>query len=143
MSDRKDVIIIGAGPVGLTLANLLGQFGVSTVVFEDRGELIDYPRAVGIDDEALRTMQTIGLVDKVLPHTVPDRRSGSSTATARYWRKSTPPPVSSAGPGGTALSSPWLIRHCWRVFPGTRMWRCVSAAALRHLSRIPTASRLQ
>jgi 3-(3-hydroxy-phenyl)propionate hydroxylase len=74
MSDRKDVIIIGAGPVGLTLANLLGQFGVSTVVFEGRDELIDYPRAVGIDDEALRTMQTIGLVDKVLPHTVPDQK---------------------------------------------------------------------
>lgn len=74
MSDRKDVIIIGAGPVGLTLANLLGQFGVSTVVFESRDELIDYPRAVGIDDEALRTMQTIGLVDKVLPHTVPDQK---------------------------------------------------------------------
>lgn len=74
MSDRRDVIIIGAGPVGLTLANLLGQFGVSTVVFEGRDELIDYPRAVGIDDEALRTMQTIGLVDKVLPHTVPDQK---------------------------------------------------------------------
>ncbi|MBX7444395.1 MULTISPECIES: bifunctional 3-(3-hydroxy-phenyl)propionate/3-hydroxycinnamic acid hydroxylase [unclassified Arthrobacter] len=74
MSDRKDVIIVGAGPVGLTLANLLGQFGVSTVVFEGRDELIDYPRAVGIDDEALRTMQTIGLVDKVLPHTVPDQK---------------------------------------------------------------------
>lgn len=74
MSDRKDVIIIGAGPVGLTLANLLGQFGVNTVVFEGRDELIDYPRAVGIDDEALRTMQTIGLVDKVLPHTVPDQK---------------------------------------------------------------------
>ncbi|GAB5079862.1 bifunctional 3-(3-hydroxy-phenyl)propionate/3-hydroxycinnamic acid hydroxylase [Arthrobacter sp. AD-310] len=74
MSDRKDVIIIGAGPVGLTLANLLGKYGVSTVVFESRDELIDYPRAVGIDDEALRTMQTIGLVDKVLPHTVPDQK---------------------------------------------------------------------
>lgn len=74
MNDRKDVIIIGAGPVGLTLANLLGQFGVSTVVLEGRDELIDYPRAVGIDDEALRTMQTIGLVDAVLPHTVPDQK---------------------------------------------------------------------
>ena len=74
MSERKDVLIIGAGPVGLTLANLLGQFGVSTLVLERRDELIDYPRAVGIDDEALRTMQTIGLVDQVLPHTVPDQK---------------------------------------------------------------------
>ncbi len=42
-----DVVIVGAGPVGLTLANLLGQYGVETLVLEAREELIDYPRAVG------------------------------------------------------------------------------------------------
>lgn len=74
MNHDADVVIIGAGPVGLTLANLLGQHDVKVLVLEARSELIDYPRAVGIDDEALRTMQTIGLVDRVLPHTVPDQK---------------------------------------------------------------------
>lgn len=74
MKHDAEVLIIGAGPVGLTLANLLGQHGVKSIVLEARDELIDYPRAVGIDDEALRTMQTIGLVEKVLPHTVPDQK---------------------------------------------------------------------
>ena len=69
-----DVIILGAGPTGLTLANLLGQQGVRTLLAEALDDLIDYPRAVGIDDEALRVMQSIGLVEKVLPHTVPDQR---------------------------------------------------------------------
>lgn len=69
-----DVVILGAGPTGLTLANLLGQQGVRTLLLEALDDLIDYPRAVGIDDEALRVMQSIGLVDKVLPHTVPDQR---------------------------------------------------------------------
>ncbi|WP_110239439.1 bifunctional 3-(3-hydroxy-phenyl)propionate/3-hydroxycinnamic acid hydroxylase [Nocardioides gilvus] len=69
-----DVLILGAGPTGLTLANLLGQQGVRTLLVEALDDLIDYPRAVGIDDEALRVMQSIGLVDKVLPHTVPDQR---------------------------------------------------------------------
>lgn len=69
-----DVIILGAGPVGLTIANLLGQRGVSVIQLEARRELIDYPRAVGIDDEAMRVMQTVGLVDEVLPHTVPDQK---------------------------------------------------------------------
>lgn len=73
MKTEFDVVIIGAGPVGLTLANVLGAQGVSTAVLEARSELIDYPRAVGIDDEALRAMQTIGVVDEVLPHTVPDQ----------------------------------------------------------------------
>lgn len=72
-SDVVDVVIVGAGPVGLTLANFLGLQGVRTLIVEERDTLIDYPRGVGLDDEALRTFQTIGLVDNVLPHTVPNQ----------------------------------------------------------------------
>ena len=74
MSKTADVLIIGAGPVGLLLANLLGQQGVNVLLVEQSETLIDYPRAVGIDDEALRAMQTAGLVDEVLPHTIPDQK---------------------------------------------------------------------
>lgn len=74
MSKNADVLIIGAGPVGLMLGNLLGQQGVKVLVVEKNETLIDYPRAVGIDDEALRAMQTVGLVDEVLPHTIPDQK---------------------------------------------------------------------
>ncbi|HUO37633.1 MAG TPA: FAD-dependent monooxygenase, partial [Mycobacterium sp.] len=68
-----DVVVVGAGPVGLTLANALGLQGVRTLVAEERDALIDYPRGVGLDDEALRTFQGIGLIDTVLPHTVPNQ----------------------------------------------------------------------
>jgi 3-(3-hydroxy-phenyl)propionate hydroxylase len=68
-----DVVIVGAGPVGLTLANILGQQGVRTMVVDERDTLIDYPRGVGLDDESLRTFQSIGVVDRVLPHTVPNQ----------------------------------------------------------------------
>ncbi|HHD7471828.1 TPA: bifunctional 3-(3-hydroxy-phenyl)propionate/3-hydroxycinnamic acid hydroxylase [Klebsiella oxytoca] len=68
---RAQVAIAGAGPVGLTIANYLGQMGVSVVLIEKLESLIDYPRAIGIDDEALRAMQAVGLVDNVLPHTTP------------------------------------------------------------------------
>lgn len=74
MKNSADVLIIGAGPVGLTLANLLGQQGVDVLLVEKGDTLIDYPRAVGVDDEALRAMQTAGLVDRVLPHTIPDQK---------------------------------------------------------------------
>ncbi|MBZ7337643.1 bifunctional 3-(3-hydroxy-phenyl)propionate/3-hydroxycinnamic acid hydroxylase [Klebsiella grimontii] len=65
------VAIVGAGPVGLAIANYLGQMGVSVLLIEKLESLIDYPRAIGIDDESLRAMQAVGLVDKVLPHTTP------------------------------------------------------------------------
>jgi len=66
-----DVAVIGAGPSGLMLANLLGVHGLRVCVFEAESELIDFPRGVGMDDETLRTFQTAGLVDALLPHTVP------------------------------------------------------------------------
>ncbi|MQG95093.1 bifunctional 3-(3-hydroxy-phenyl)propionate/3-hydroxycinnamic acid hydroxylase [Pseudomonas sp. MN1F] len=66
-----DVVVIGAGPVGLAIANYLGQAGVQVLQIEKLDQLIDYPRAIGIDDESLRTVQAIGLVEQVLPHTTP------------------------------------------------------------------------
>lgn len=65
-----EVLIVGAGPTGLTLANLLGTLGVRTCVIEQLGQLIDYPRGVGVDDEALRSFQAAGLVHAVRQHTV-------------------------------------------------------------------------
>ncbi|MFZ3566403.1 bifunctional 3-(3-hydroxy-phenyl)propionate/3-hydroxycinnamic acid hydroxylase [Streptomyces sp. BH097] len=66
-----DVVVIGAGPVGLTLANLLGVRGHRATVLEARDELIDYPRGVGLDDESIRTLHTAGLWERVQPFTVP------------------------------------------------------------------------
>lgn len=72
-SERIQVAIVGAGPVGLTLANFLGQAGVRTVVLEQKAATTDEPRAVNLDDESLRTMQGLGLgaevADTLLPAT--------------------------------------------------------------------------
>lgn len=66
------VAIVGAGPTGLTIANLLGKAGVSVIVIERNPDTVQAPRAVSIDDEALRTMQAAGLVEKVLENVVLD-----------------------------------------------------------------------
>ncbi|MEW9582415.1 bifunctional 3-(3-hydroxy-phenyl)propionate/3-hydroxycinnamic acid hydroxylase [Paraburkholderia sp. DGU8] len=71
-SVSADVAIIGAGPVGLMIANYLGLQRVRVVLVEKLDEIIDYPRAIGLDDEALRVFQSVGLVDALLPHTTPD-----------------------------------------------------------------------
>lgn len=64
------VVIVGAGPTGLMLANLLGLQGISTLVVERNAGTVGEPRAVTIDDESLRTIQAAGLLDEVLPQVV-------------------------------------------------------------------------
>lgn len=80
-----EVAIIGAGPVGLTIANYLSKQGVQVTVVEQLDSLIDYPRAIGIDDESLRTIQSLGLVDQVLPHTTPNHAMRFLTPKGRCF----------------------------------------------------------
>ncbi|WP_431190381.1 bifunctional 3-(3-hydroxy-phenyl)propionate/3-hydroxycinnamic acid hydroxylase [Janibacter cremeus] len=68
---HSEVMIVGAGPVGLALANLLGRYGRDVTLLESRSRLIDYPRGVGLDDESMRSIQTMGLVEQVEPYTIP------------------------------------------------------------------------
>jgi 3-(3-hydroxy-phenyl)propionate hydroxylase len=91
MKTDTDVLILGAGPVGLTLANLLGGYGVRATVVEQGDRLIDYPRGVGLDDEALRTFQTAGVVDQVLPHTTPQHIMRMVNGTGQVLAEVAPP----------------------------------------------------
>ncbi|MEB4207860.1 bifunctional 3-(3-hydroxy-phenyl)propionate/3-hydroxycinnamic acid hydroxylase [Mycobacterium sp. 94-17] len=88
---ETDVLVVGAGPVGLTLANILGLQGIRTIVVDERNSLIDYPRGVGLDDEALRTFQSIGLAERVLPHTVPNQILRFVDAKRRVLAEMAPP----------------------------------------------------
>ena len=87
-----DVLILGAGPVGLTLANLLGGYGVRTTLADAGEKLIDYPRGVGLDDESLRTFQTAGVVDAGAPahhaaaHHADGQRQGTGAGQRRTRR---------------------------------------------------------
>ena len=57
--------VVGLGPTGAVLANLLGLCGLRVVVLEREAELCRLPRAVHFDGEVMRIFQTIGIADRV------------------------------------------------------------------------------
>ena len=67
---QYDVIIVGLGPTGGTLANLLALNGFSILILEREKNLYALPRAVHFDDEIMRVFQTIGITKKFLKNTI-------------------------------------------------------------------------
>lgn len=67
---ERDVAIVGAGPAGVTLANLLAGYGITVTLIDQEPEILQEPRAVGIDDEALRTLQAFDMAEPVLENAV-------------------------------------------------------------------------
>ncbi|MCP2338965.1 FAD-dependent monooxygenase [Actinomadura rupiterrae] len=78
------VLIVGAGPVGLTAASLLAARGVPVVLVERNATTSDEAKAISLDDESLRTFQAAGLADTILGVVVP------GTGTRYYDRKGRP-----------------------------------------------------
>ena len=70
-SETCDVAVVGCGPVGAMLANLLGRSGLRTLVFERDREVYRLPRAVHFDHEVLRIFQSVGLAEEILAQTSP------------------------------------------------------------------------
>lgn len=58
-------IIVGAGPSGLALGNLLGVYGLDALIIERNPELSTIPKAISLDDEGLRVCQAMGLAEAV------------------------------------------------------------------------------
>jgi len=66
-----DVAIVGYGPVGQALAALLGRAGHRVAAFERFPEIYRMPRAVHLDHEIMRLLQTLGLAEALGDELVP------------------------------------------------------------------------
>ena len=95
---ETDVIISGGGPVGLTLANLLGQAQIGVIILEKNDSPFEIPRAITLDDEGCRTIQAAALDKQFLPSTV--RGKG-----ARYYGEDNCP-FAEVGPGPVEFGFP-------------------------------------
>ncbi len=66
-----DVAIVGFGPTGAVLANLLGARGWRVGIYDREPGLMDLPRAVHFDGEVMRIFDAAGLADAIAPFVRP------------------------------------------------------------------------
>ncbi len=87
------VVIVGAGPTGVTAATLLAQRGVECLVLDRWHGVYPQPRAVHLDDEIYRIVARLGFADEFAATSWPtlglrlvDNRSGHSRVLAEFNR---------------------------------------------------------
>ena len=61
-----DVLVVGAGPTGLTLASQLARFGVRFRVIDKQVDRAHESRALGVQARTLEILQTLGLGDTLV-----------------------------------------------------------------------------
>jgi 3-(3-hydroxy-phenyl)propionate hydroxylase len=72
LPDYVPVIVIGAGPTGMTAATLLAQQGIECLLLDRHETVYPLPRAVHADDEIYRILTRLGVGDEFAAH----RRAG-------------------------------------------------------------------
>ena len=104
------IIIAGAGPTGLTLAGLLGRYGIDVLIIERNAQTVGEPRAVSIDDKSLRTMQAVGVINELVPNIVLGYGSEYFSLGGRRFLKVKPTTLEYGFPRRNAFRQPVLER---------------------------------
>jgi 3-(3-hydroxy-phenyl)propionate hydroxylase len=101
-----DAAIVGFGPVGATVANLLARAGLRIAVVEAARDIHPKPRAITLDHEVMRIFQACGLADRIAPFTTPHPGTDYLGVDGRIIKRFDPlPPPHPLGwpPTGTFL----------------------------------------
>ncbi len=108
---NKDVAIVGAGPVGLVLAILLGQQGRTVELIEQWPDPYPFPRAVHFDHEVGRILQACGIGDRLRGITEPaptyEWQNADGLTLLRFGGEGD---AASGWPGASMFSQPDLER---------------------------------
>jgi resorcinol 4-hydroxylase (NADPH) len=119
MHKTTDVIVVGAGPVGLVLSLLLSKEGHTVVLVERHKEPYPQPRAIGMSHESVRALQAAGASQALRDALFWDerqlragfvKRSGEVLMELQFRRH-----AESGGPEGQSFNQPDLEASLWSL----------------------------
>jgi phenol 2-monooxygenase len=67
-----DLLIVGAGPAGLTAACWAAQYQMSTRIIDQKGSRTETGHADGIQSRTLEILESFGIVDPILNQGIHD-----------------------------------------------------------------------
>jgi 3-(3-hydroxy-phenyl)propionate hydroxylase len=117
-----DVAVVGLGPVGAVAANLLGLSNIDAIALDALPAIWSTPRAIGMDHEVMRILQSIGIADAMAAHMDAYRPSEYRSAEGQLLRRfdTLPEPYPLAWPPNIVFVQPELervLRECLKVRP--------------------------
>jgi 3-(3-hydroxy-phenyl)propionate hydroxylase len=117
------VIIVGAGPTGLAMGNLLGMYGIDALLLEEHTGLSDCQKAIALDDEGLRVFQAMGLHHAMIERLLYDVEAHYFSGTTRIARV-----APTTWPNGFPLISTFLQPELETILlHGLKRYDCVTA----------------
>jgi len=103
ISTKSPILIVGAGPVGLSLALALSRKNIPAEVFEADAELNTQIRASTFHPKTLEMFETWGVVDEVIQH-------GYKVDQIQYWERAPRRLIADFGYASISKDTPYPYR---------------------------------
>ena len=102
-----EVLVVGAGPTGLMLANWLACLGVGVIVIDGKAGPTTESRALVVQARSMEIYDQLGIAEEVLAQTVPVRSIAPGFGTRVFGRI----PIGEIGAGTTPYSSLFVLEQ--------------------------------